>query len=71
MITIVTSAIVIFFIGLLCRNRWLEIKRDELEAKSKYESNILDIQNKVIDVTQNTKHTDFDGNIKRMHNREL
>ena len=71
MINILISTIVIFVIGLICRNRWLEAKRERLDAENKYNERILDIQNKVIDVTQNTKPTDFDGNIKRMHNHEL
>lgn len=71
MITILISAVVIFVIGLICRNRWLEARREKLEAEKKYNERILDIQNKVINVTQNTKTADFDGIIKRMHNRKL
>lgn len=71
MITILISAVVIFVIGLICRNKWLEAKREKLDAENKYNERILNIQNKVIDVSQNAKSTDFDGNIKRMHDRKL
>ena len=71
MINILISTIVIFVIGLICRNRWLEAKRERLDAENKYNERILDIQNKVIDVTQNIKHTDLDGVAKRVFDREL
>lgn len=71
MINILISAAAIFVIGLICRNRWLEAKRERLDAENKYNERILDIQNKVIDVTQNIKHTDLDGVAKRVFDREL
>jgi hypothetical protein len=71
MITILISAVVIFVIGLLCRNRWLEARREKLEAEKKYNERTINIQNRVTDVIQNTKPTNFDGNIKRMYDGEL
>lgn len=71
MINILISAAAIFVIGLICRNRWLEAKREKLEAENKYNARIVNIQNRVTDVIQNTKPTDFAGNIKRMHDGEL
>jgi flagellar basal body-associated protein FliL len=71
MITILISLIVIFIIGLLCRNRWLEAKREKLESENKNNARTINIQNRVTDVIQNTKPTDFDGNIKRMYDGEL
>jgi len=42
-----------------------------LQQNLKTTNKIIDIQNKVIDVVQNTKPTDLDGNIERMRNGEL
>lgn len=52
-------------------NKKLKKENQELENTVKDNSKIIDIQAKVIDVTENTKPSDFDGNIKRMQDGKL
>ncbi len=52
-------------------NKKLKKENQELENTVKDNSKIIDIQQKVIDVTENTKPSDFDGNIKRMQDGKL
>ena len=52
-------------------NRNLKKKNDDLQGQVKDNFKLMDIQAKVIDVTQNTKPTDFDGIIDLMHKDKL
>ena len=52
-------------------NRNLKNLKKELESRLEENGKIIDIQQKVIDVTENTKPSDFDGNIKRMQDGKL
>ena len=52
-------------------NKKLKKENQELENTVKDNSKIIDIQQKVIDVTESTKPSDFDGNIKRMQDGKL
>lgn len=63
-------------IGIVCfftlrSNRNLKNLNKELESQLEENGKIIDIQQKVIDVTENTKPSDFDGNIKRMQDGKL
>ena len=63
------TSIVCFLI--LRSNRNLKKLNKELESYLEENGKIIDIQQKVIDVTENTKPSDFDGNIKRMQDGKL
>ncbi len=63
----------ITFLGiyLFKKNKDLEAKnliadRDLIETKK-----VIDVQNKIIEITKNTKSTDFDGNLERMRKNKL
>lgn len=70
------QSISVGLIGMVCfltlrSNRHLKNLNKELESHLKENDKIIDIQQKVIDVTENTKPSDFDGNIKRMQDGKL
>ena len=60
-------------IGLLLygRNSKLVQENASLRQGLKIHDKIIDIQKKVINVTQNTSATDLDGNLERMHDDKL
>jgi hypothetical protein len=64
---------IIGFFGLYLfkKNKDLEAKnliadRSLIETKK-----VINVQNKIIEITKDTKPTDFDGNLERMHKNEL
>jgi preprotein translocase subunit YajC len=61
----------IFSFLLLRSNRRLKEQNKILDEQLQDNTKIIDIQAKVIDVTENTKPSDFDGNIKRMQDGKL
>ncbi len=61
----------IFSFLLLRSNRHLKEQNEILDGRLQVTEKIIDIQRKVIDVTENTKPSDFDGNIKRMQDDKL
>ncbi len=63
-------------VGIFCfltlrSNRNLKKQNEAIKAQLRDNDKIIDIQQKVIDVTENTKPSDFDGNIKRMQDGKL
>jgi len=60
-------------IGLFLYNKNTGLSKENvrLQQNLKTTDKIIDIQNKVIDVSQNTKPTNLDGNIERMRNNKL
>lgn len=52
-------------------NKHLKEQNKILDEQLQDNAKIIDIQQKVIDVTENTKPSDFDGNIKRMQDDKL
>lgn len=52
-------------------NKHLKEQNKILDEQLQNNTKIIDIQQKVIDVTENTKPSDFDGNIKRMQDGKL
>lgn len=58
----------IFSLFLLGRNSKLSKKNRELNSAISNQSNVIEIQKKVINVTKNSKPTDINGNIERMRN---
>ncbi|RTL11868.1 MAG: hypothetical protein EKK56_07975 [Flavobacteriaceae bacterium] len=67
------SVIAIGIVGflLLRSNRHLKELNKTLEEQATNNNKIIDIQQKVLDVTENTKPSNFDGNIKRMQDNKL
>jgi hypothetical protein len=65
---IITSISVIFF---WIRYEIINTKKKQLEQDMIDSTKILNIQTKIIDVTQNTSPTDLNGTIKRMRNKKL
>ena len=61
----------IFSFLMLRSNRHLKELNKDLDEQLRDNTKIIDIQQKVIDVTENTKPSDFDGNIKRMQDGKL
>lgn len=61
----------IFSFLLLRSNRHLKEQNKILDEQLQDNTKIIDIQQRVIDVTENTKPSDFDGNIKRMQDGKL
>lgn len=61
----------IFSLLTLSANNKLKKKNNELQNQVTDNNKLVDIQQRVIDVTENTKPSDFDGNIKRMQDGEL
>jgi hypothetical protein len=62
------GAIGLFLYG---KNSKLAAENSRLQQDAKASDKIIDIQKKVIDVTQNTAATDLDGNIARMRDDKL
>jgi len=62
------GAIGLFLYG---RNSKLAQENARLQQGLKIHDKIIDIQKKVIDVTQNTSATDLNGNLQRMHDDKL
>lgn len=70
------QSISVGLIGIVCfftlrSNKNLKNLNKELESHLEENGKIIDIQQKVIDVTESTKPSDFDGNIKRMQDDKL
>lgn len=61
----------IFTLYILGKNSKLSKKNDKLNLDVKEQAKTIEIKDKVINVVQNTKPTDIDGNIKRMRNQKL
>lgn len=61
----------IFSFLFLRSNRHLKEQNKILDKQLQDNTKLIDIQAKVIDVTENTKPSDFDGNIKRMQDDKL
>jgi hypothetical protein len=60
-----------FSLFTLSSNNRLKKKNNDLQNQVIDNNKLVDIQQRVIDVTENTKPSDFDGNIKRMQDGEL
>ena len=60
-----------FTVYILKRNKDLSLENNNLTKDNLTKDKIVEIQDKVINVVQNTKPTDIDGNIKRMRNKKL
>ena len=61
----------VFSLFLLGRNSRLSKQNKSLSSDLQGQSQIIDIQKKVIDVTKNTKPTNLDGNLERMRKDKL
>jgi hypothetical protein len=61
----------LFSLFLLGRNSRLSKQNKTLSSDLQGQSQIIDIQKKVIDVTKNNKHTELNGTIQRMRRDEL
>lgn len=61
----------LFSLFTLSSNSKLKKKNNDLQNQVTDNNKLVDIQQRVIDVTENTKPSDFDGNIKRMQDGEL
>ena len=65
-------AIAAFFtVYILKRNKDLSLKNNNLTQDNLQKNKILNIQQKVLDVSQNTKSVNLDDNIKRMQDGQL
>ena len=60
-----------FTVYILKRNKDLSVDNNNLKQNNLQKDKILDIQQKVLDVTQNTKPTDIDGIIDLMRRDKL
>jgi hypothetical protein len=62
---------IIAFIGvyILRKNRSLSIQNQELNLSSKEKDKVINIQAKVLDVSENIKPTDLDVNLERLSNK--
>ena len=61
----------VFTLYILGKNSKLSKENDSLNLDVKEQAKTIEIKDKVINVVQNTKSTDIDGNIKRMRNQKL
>lgn len=61
----------IFTLYILGRNSKLSKQNDELNLDVKEQAKTITIKDKVINVVQNTKPTDINGNIERMRKNKL
>ena len=61
----------VFTLYILGKNSKLSKQNDKLNLDVKEQAKTIEIKDKVINVVQNTKSTDIDGNIKRMRNQKL
>lgn len=65
-------AIAAFFgVYILTRNKDLSLENNNLTQDNLQKDKILDIQAKVLDVSENTKSVDLNDNIKRMQDGKL
>ena len=64
---------IIGFLGLYLfkKNKDLEAKNVIAENRLNETQKVIDVQNKIIEITKDTKPTDFDGNLERMRKNEL
>ena len=62
---------IIAFIGvyILRKNRSLSIENQELNLSSKEKDKVINIQAKVLDVSENIKPTDLDVNLERLSDK--
>ena len=62
---------IIAFIGvyILRKNRSLSIENQELNLSSKEKDKVINIQAKVLDVSEKIKPTDLDVNLERLSNK--
>ena len=62
---------IIAFIGvyILRKNRSLSIENQELTLNSKEKDKVINIQQKVLDVSENVKPTDLDVNLERLSDK--
>ena len=68
----ISYAVAAFFtVYILKRNKDLSIENNNLIKDNLTKDKIVEIQDKVINVTQNTKTTDFDGIIDLMRKNKL
>lgn len=65
--------IITSLVGIIVYLRYsiLSTKNEQLKEDINDSKKIIDIQGKVLDVTQNTKHADFDGTIERLRKNKL
>jgi hypothetical protein len=61
----------IFTIYILGKNSKLSKENDSLNSSLKEQTKNIEIKDKVINVVQNTKATDINGNIERMRKNKL
>jgi len=63
----------ISFLGvyLFKKNKDLEAKKLIADRSLIETKKVIDVQNKIIEITKDTKPTDFDGNLERMRKNEL
>ena len=61
----------VFTLYILGKNSKLSKDNNNLNLSLKEQSKNIEIKDKIINVVQNTKSTDIDGNIKRMRNQKL
>ena len=61
------------FLGiyLFKKNKDLEAKHLIAENRLNETKKVINVQNKIIEITKDTKPTDFDGNLERMRKNEL
>ena len=60
-----------FTVYILKRNNDLSVDNNNLTQDNLQKDKILDIQAKVLDVSENTKSVNLDNNIKRMQDGQL
>ena len=60
-----------FTVYILKRNNDLSVDNNNLKQDNLQKDKILDIQAKVLDVSENTKSVNLDDNIKRMQDGQL
>lgn len=62
---------IIAFIGvyILRKNRSLSIENQELNLSSKEKDKVINIQQKVLDVSESVKLTDLDTNLERLSDK--
>ena len=60
-----------FTVYILKRNKDLSLENNNLTQDNLQKDKILDIQAKVLDVSENTKSVNLDDNIKRMQDGQL
>lgn len=61
------------FLGvyLFAKNKDLESKKLIAENRLNETKKVIDVQNKIIEITKDTKPIDFDGNLERMRQNDL